>query len=70
CRPIIRPHPARPRRSTAGRHPRRRDPQPAIPAVFDRIRAQLLSEIIADEREPHAIPELAWRRGLYGTHPY
>ncbi|SIT54714.1 Uncharacterized zinc protease-like protein y4wB [Mesorhizobium prunaredense] len=35
-----------------------------------RIRAQLLSGIIANEREPHAIAELAWRRRLYGTHPY
>ncbi|TIW90369.1 MAG: hypothetical protein E5V51_01305, partial [Mesorhizobium sp.] len=61
---------ARPRRSTAGRHSRWRDPQPATPALFDRIRAQLLSEIIANEREPHAIAELAWRRGIYGTHPY
>ncbi|TGQ21467.1 insulinase family protein, partial [Mesorhizobium sp. M00.F.Ca.ET.220.01.1.1] len=58
---------ARPRRSTTGRHPRRRDSQPAIPALFDRIRAQLLSEIIANEREPHAIAELAWRRGIYGV---
>ncbi|UVC15319.1 M16 family metallopeptidase [Mesorhizobium onobrychidis] len=36
----------------------------------DRIRAQLLSGIIANEQEPHAIAELAWRRRLYGTHPY
>ncbi|BCG97304.1 MULTISPECIES: hypothetical protein [unclassified Mesorhizobium] len=28
------------------------------------IRAQLLSEIIANEREPHAIAEVAWRRRL------
>ncbi|WP_084652756.1 pitrilysin family protein [Mesorhizobium sp. WSM1293] len=37
---------------------------------FDRIRAQLLSGIIANEREPHAIGEDAWRRSIYGTHPY
>ncbi|MEI8702927.1 M16 family metallopeptidase [Mesorhizobium sp. ISC15] len=36
----------------------------------ERVRAQLLSGIIANEREPHAIAELAWRRRLYGTHPY
>ncbi|QND62430.1 M16 family metallopeptidase [Mesorhizobium huakuii] len=36
----------------------------------ERIRAQLLSEIIANEREPHVIAELAWLRRLYGTHPY
>ncbi|MER8614357.1 pitrilysin family protein [Mesorhizobium sp. M1216] len=36
----------------------------------DRIRDQLLSGIISNEREPHAIAELAWRRRLYGTHPY
>ncbi|UVK49126.1 insulinase family protein (plasmid) [Mesorhizobium sp. AR07] len=36
----------------------------------ERIRAQLLSEIIANEREPQAIAELAWLRRLYGTHPY
>ncbi|WP_404928086.1 M16 family metallopeptidase [Mesorhizobium sp. ORM16] len=37
---------------------------------FDRIRAQLLSGIIANEREPHAIGEDAWRRSIYGAHPY
>ncbi|CAH2404932.1 M16 family metallopeptidase [Mesorhizobium ventifaucium] len=40
------------------------------PAPVERIRAQLLSEITTNEREPHAIAELAWRRRLYGTHPY
>ncbi|PBB51977.1 MULTISPECIES: pitrilysin family protein [Mesorhizobium] len=37
---------------------------------FDRTRAQLLSGIIANEREPHAIGRDAWRRRLYGAHPY
>ncbi|MFD1984691.1 M16 family metallopeptidase [Mesorhizobium newzealandense] len=36
----------------------------------DRVRAQILSSIIAKEREPHAIAELVWRRRIYGTHPY
>lgn len=36
----------------------------------DRIRAQILSDVIANEREPRAIAELAWRHELFGTHPY
>lgn len=36
----------------------------------DRIRAQILSGIIANEREPSAIAERAWLSALYGTHPY
>ncbi|WP_352873145.1 hypothetical protein [Mesorhizobium sp. M1409] len=35
-----------------------------------RIRANILASIIANERDPHAIAELAWRRRIYGTHPY
>ncbi len=36
----------------------------------DRIRAQLLSGIIANERDPEAIAQRKWLRAIYGTHPY
>ncbi|WP_353647039.1 pitrilysin family protein [Mesorhizobium sp. WSM2240] len=37
---------------------------------IDRIRAQILSGIIAKERDPEAIAERKWLRAIYGTHPY
>ncbi len=37
---------------------------------IDRIRAQILSGIIANERDPEAIAERKWLRAIYGTHPY
>ncbi|MGX8009720.1 M16 family metallopeptidase [Mesorhizobium sp. ORM8.1] len=37
---------------------------------LDLVRAQLVSGIIANEREPHAIGVDEWRRSIYGTHPY
>jgi zinc protease len=36
----------------------------------DRVRAQVLSGIIADEREPKAIAQREWLSAIYGTHPY
>ncbi|WP_184878926.1 M16 family metallopeptidase [Mesorhizobium sangaii] len=36
----------------------------------DRIRAQVLSGIIANERDPEAIAQRKWLRAIYGTHPY
>ncbi len=41
------------------------DPEP-----MDRIHAQVLSDIIANERYPEAIAERKWQRSIYGTHPY
>ncbi|GLS33475.1 zinc protease [Mesorhizobium albiziae] len=37
---------------------------------IDRIRAQILSGIIANERDPKAIAQRKWLRAIYGTHPY
>ncbi|WP_394890200.1 M16 family metallopeptidase [Mesorhizobium sp. AaZ16] len=39
-------------------------------APIDRTRAQMLSGIIANERDPEAIAERKWLRAIYGTHPY
>ncbi|WP_416361671.1 M16 family metallopeptidase [Mesorhizobium sp. AR02] len=39
-------------------------------APIDRTRAQILSGIIANERDPEAIAERKWLRAIYGTHPY
>ncbi|UVK48617.1 insulinase family protein (plasmid) [Mesorhizobium sp. AR07] len=36
----------------------------------DRIRAQVLSGIIANEPDPDAIAQRKWLRAIYGTHPY
>ncbi|MBM2715236.1 insulinase family protein [Mesorhizobium caraganae] len=36
----------------------------------DRIRAQIFSGIIANERDPEAIAQRKWLRAIYGTHPY
>ncbi|MCV3211566.1 insulinase family protein [Mesorhizobium sp. YC-39] len=38
--------------------------------AFERIRAQVFSDIIAKERDPKTIAQGKWRRALYGTHPY
>ena len=37
---------------------------------IDRTRAQILSGIIANERDPETIAERKWLRAIYGTHPY
>ncbi|MET2831240.1 pitrilysin family protein [Mesorhizobium shangrilense] len=37
---------------------------------IDRIRAQVLSGIIANERDPESIAQRKWLRAIYGTHPY
>ncbi|GLR45225.1 peptidase M16 [Mesorhizobium amorphae] len=39
-------------------------------AAVDRVGSQIISGIIANERDPEAIAERKWRRALYGTHPY
>jgi zinc protease len=39
-------------------------------APIDRIRAQVLSGIIANERDPDTVAQRKWREALYGTHPY
>ncbi|NRP76055.1 putative zinc protease [Ensifer psoraleae] len=39
-------------------------------APIDRIRAQLLSDIIANEHDPNSIAHRKWLRAIYGTHPY
>lgn len=40
--------------------------QPAM----DRIRSQILSGIISDERKPETAAAIKWRQTLYGDHPY
>ncbi|OQM75886.1 M16 family metallopeptidase [Manganibacter manganicus] len=37
---------------------------------IDRIRAQILSGIVAGERDPDTIAQKKWLRALYGDHPY
>ncbi|EHH10657.1 peptidase M16 [Mesorhizobium amorphae] len=39
-------------------------------APIDRIRAQILSGIVANERDPNAIAQRKWLRAIYGEHPY
>ncbi|WP_430682398.1 M16 family metallopeptidase [Mesorhizobium australafricanum] len=39
-------------------------------APIDRIRAQVLSGILANERDPHTVAEQRWLRAIYGGHPY
>ncbi|CAN7518194.1 pitrilysin family protein [Mesorhizobium amorphae] len=39
-------------------------------APIDRIRAQILSGIVANERDPNAIAQRKWLRAIYGQHPY
>jgi zinc protease len=37
---------------------------------IDRIRAQILSNVLAGERDPDAIAQKKWLKALYGDHPY
>ena len=37
---------------------------------IDRVRAQVLSGIIAGENDPDTIAQTKWAEALYGTHPY
>ncbi|ESX91666.1 zinc protease [Mesorhizobium sp. LNJC403B00] len=39
-------------------------------APIDRIRAQILSGIIANERDPNTVAQTKWLRAIYGDHPY
>jgi len=39
-------------------------------APIDRIRAQILSGILANERDPNTIGQQRWLRAIYGEHPY
>ncbi|MGX5829307.1 M16 family metallopeptidase [Mesorhizobium sp. 43Arga] len=39
-------------------------------APIDRIRAQVLSGIIANENDPPTVAENRWARAVYGDHPY
>lgn len=39
-------------------------------APIDRIRAQILSGILANERDPNTIGQQHWARAIYGEHPY
>ncbi|MGX5844884.1 M16 family metallopeptidase [Mesorhizobium sp. ArgA1] len=36
----------------------------------DRVRAQILSGIIANENDPHTVAQNRWARAVYGDHPY
>lgn len=40
------------------------------PGPVERIRAQIISSIKASERDPGAIADKAWKRMIYGDHPY
>ena len=39
-------------------------------APIDRIRAQILSGIIANENDPDTVAQNKWARAVYGDHPY
>lgn len=39
-------------------------------APIDRIRAQILSGIVANENDPDTVAQNRWRRAVYGDHPY
>ena len=39
-------------------------------APIDRIRSQILSGIIANERDPNTVAQQRWLRAIYGEHPY
>ncbi|AJD43686.1 MULTISPECIES: M16 family metallopeptidase [Rhizobium] len=39
-------------------------------APVDRIRAQIVSGIMAEAKDPEAVAQVAWRKALYGDHPY
>ena len=40
------------------------------PAPVDRIRAQIVSGIIADSRNPSTLAQIAFNKALFGDHPY
>ena len=39
-------------------------------APIDRIRSQILSGILANERDPNTVAQQRWLRAIYGEHPY
>lgn len=39
-------------------------------APIDRIRAQIVSGIVANEKDPQTAAQFAWAQALYGEHPY
>ncbi|CDX21052.1 Uncharacterized zinc protease-like protein y4wB [Mesorhizobium sp. ORS 3324] len=39
-------------------------------APIDRIRSQILSGILANERDPNTVAQQRWLRAIYGQHPY
>ncbi|ULJ74424.1 M16 family metallopeptidase [Rhizobium gallicum] len=39
-------------------------------APVDRIRAQIVSGIMAEAKDPEAVAQVAWRKALYSDHPY
>ena len=39
-------------------------------APIDRVRAQMLSGILANERDPNTVAQQRWLRAIYGQHPY
>ncbi|WP_245518796.1 MULTISPECIES: pitrilysin family protein [unclassified Mesorhizobium] len=39
-------------------------------APIDRIRSQILSGILANERDPNTVAQQGWLRAIYGEHPY
>jgi zinc protease len=39
-------------------------------APIDRIRAQMVSGIVANQRDPETAAQVKWAEALYGTHPY
>ncbi|PDT36608.1 MULTISPECIES: M16 family metallopeptidase [Sinorhizobium] len=39
-------------------------------APLDRVRAQIVTSIIAGAKNPNVAAELAWKKTLYGDHPY
>ncbi|MGX8008049.1 M16 family metallopeptidase [Mesorhizobium sp. ORM8.1] len=39
-------------------------------APIDRIRSQVLSGVLANERDPNTVAQQRWLRAIYGEHPY
>ncbi|MDK1376540.1 MULTISPECIES: pitrilysin family protein [unclassified Sinorhizobium] len=39
-------------------------------APMDRIRAHIVSGIIAEAKDPESVAKIAWSKALYGDHPY
>ncbi|WP_329608815.1 MULTISPECIES: pitrilysin family protein [Mesorhizobium] len=37
---------------------------------IDRVRAEIVSDIVGSERDPDAIAQRKWLRAIYGTHPF